>query len=156
FRSGGQPLGDAGPDDGDGQVIVVGKDVSGHVGEADGFAAGHGLGDGDQTAHRGDAVVEGGAELGGAAKDDVGEALDLPPEGEAVLPQQAATRAVLEALDVGTLEPRQRGLAEYAAVRAVDPEALFKIAAPRADERQLSQDPVGKVDLDRPAMHVAV
>ena len=96
----------AAPDDRDGQVILGGKDVPGHVGEAHALARGHRLGDGDQAAHRGDAVVEGGAVLRGAAQDDVGEALDLPFEGEAVLPQEAAVRAVLEALHPGPLEPR--------------------------------------------------
>jgi hypothetical protein len=47
-------------------------------------------------------------------------------------------RVVLDALHRGSLEPRQRRLAEHAAVRAVGPEALFKVAAPRTDERQLS------------------
>src|SRR5262249_60471360 len=88
--------------------------------------------------------------------DDVGEALDLPFEGEAVLPQEAAVLTVLEALHAGTLEPGQRRLAEHAAVRAVGPEAFFKVTAPGADERQVPQGPAGEFDLDRPAVHLAV
>src|SRR5262249_62178218 len=127
-------------------------DGTGPGGESDGLAVGHRLGDGEEAAHRGNPVVEGGAELRGAVEDDVGKPLDLPLEGEAVLPQEAAILAVLEALDLGPLEPRQRRLAEHAAVGTMNSEALFKIASARTDQRQVPHCSARKLNLDRPAM----
>src|SRR5690606_5506298 len=99
-------------------------------------------GDGDHGAHRGEAIVDIRAFHGRAIEDGTRKTLDLSPVEMAVRAQNAVRRAIgfAENVDLaGLVIPGVIGLAENAAVLAVDLETLVPVHADLHGEIEMTE-----------------
>ena len=108
--------------------------------------------------HRGEPVVDVGAELRRSVEDAVREPLDLPAPEVRVFAERPVVLAVpgREALDLARpVVPGKEALGDHAAVLAVDVEALVPVHLDGHREVQVADRAVGELDADEPAVRAA-